>query len=338
MTGPPPAETPPTEPAGPAWRWTYRLERGRALGDDPGDSDADQAALGPGDADAALLDAVAAFAVELGADTFEIGEPSLYDYRPDDEPLPADAPLARVFGPRLDGFVDGATVGRAEALLLVRELLLGSCWFRLESERRLSIAVDSVDVRVDVPRDCEQIAASAAAAGLVVTREPWSSVGRGLPPGWVAEHLRPVDDAFWAEVADVVTVHGAVMLHESGAWTRWYRLTPERPRVELPPRSRVSVEPDLPVLDLEAILAGTPDEEGIGDLIWVDGEGRAHECWVEGDDPPDLRALLTDATRAQWLPFLVEDIPEPYLVGGVADVDGVVRFPYTAWAVRADED
>ncbi|MBB2924357.1 hypothetical protein [Cellulomonas cellasea] len=331
-------EAPAAEPAEPAWRWTYRLERVDAAGDDADPADSSRPVLSRADADPTLLDAVAAFAVELGAETFEIGEPSLYDYRPDDEPLPGDAPLARVFGPRLDGFVDGATVGRAEALLLVRELVQGTSWFRLEAAGRMCVTAHLRVVQVDVVRECAQAAAAATAAGLVVTRTPWSSGSRGLPPGWVAEHLRPVDDAFWAEVADVVALHGAAMLHEAGVWNRWYRLTPDRPRVDLHPRSRVSVEADLPVLDLEQVLDDVPDEEGIGALAWVDNDGRAHERWIEGDDLPDLRALLANATRAQWLPFFVEDTPEPYLVGGVPDADGVVRFPYTAWATRVEED
>lgn len=316
----------------PGWRWTYRLERDRADEQVPNGEARTHARN-----EDALLDAVTTFVNELRADAFEVRMPFLYGYRPDDEPLPADSALARVFGQRLDGFVDGATVGRAQALLLVREMFLGTCWFRLEAAGRLCITVDWDAVLVDAAQECDQAVASATAAGLVVSRAPWSPRG-GLSPGWVAEHLRPVDDAFWAEVADILATVGPVMLHESGAWETWYRLTPDRPRVELRPRSRVSVEPDLPLLDLEDVLADLPDEEGIGFLIWVDRDGRAHERAVEGDDLPDLHALLADATRAGWMPFFAEDTPEPYLVGGVADADGVVRFPYTAWAVPPEGD
>ena len=283
-----------------------------------------------GPVEAAHVDAVARFAAEVGADRFAIREPHVYfsGLNPDEVPLGGESCFAQIFGPRLAGLVDGAVVDLHGAQLIVQMLLRGSVdgWCRLETDDRMSVHVWDQSVYIGTSGPCPAAVAASAAAGLHVCEVPWSPMDPDRPDAFfIWETLEPADEAFWADVHELIRRWGPVMLREEAAWTRWHRLTIDHPRVDVRARSRLSIERDLPELDMTEVRAGVPDVEGIGWLTWVRSDGTALQCCIEGDQVPDLDQLLGDAVRADWQAVTEMDAEIALLEAVVPDSDGVIR-------------
>lgn len=290
-----------------------------------------------GPLEAAYLDAVEAFARELGITHLEVRDPSVSGQgnpfapeRPGGAPDVVAPEFVQVFGERLDGFLDGAVIDIASARLLVRGMLRGQgLGCRLESpDMTVHIGWD-VYMYVTTSRPCPQAHAATAAAGLFPEFYP-GNVSPHAPNVaeeelWRSMHT-PVDDAFWARVDALVLEQGAVLLEESAAWTGWHRVTADEPRPNLRPRCRVWVWPDL-TTDVAAVLAqlekDDPDEVG-GTVIWQAPDGQLHESPHLGDDLEDVRAALAGAVRAQWRTVYVDDF-HPLLEAVMPDADGAIR-------------
>lgn len=261
---------------------------------------------------------------------------------PDDlmEPAPLegdadgpDGPLVRIFGDGLTGFVDGAVVDIAAARLLVRGMLRDGertpGWCRLESPD-LTVHVGwDVYMFITTSRPCPEAVRSTAAAGLFP--QHWPGEGSPYAPEpaedglWPSMHT-PIDDAFWARVDALVHEHGAVLVEEDAAWTRWHRVTPDDPRPTLRPRCRVLVWPDL-ATDLTTVFSyldrDDPDDLD-GTVIWQAPDGRVHWSPLYEDTAEIVREHLAGAALASWRSGFFDDF-YPLIEAVMPDEDGVIR-------------
>lgn len=283
-----------------------------------------------GPREAAYLDAVEAFARELGITHLEVRDPSAPGGPDDPDGLHAAA--VQAFGERLEGFVDGAVVDIATARLLVRGMLreeLTPGWCRLESpDMTVHVGYD-VYMYVTTSRPCPRAQEATAAAGIFP--EHWPGNSSPYAPDEAEEELwrsvhTPIDDAFWARIDALVQEHGAVLLEEDAAWTRWHRATSDAPRPPLRPRCRVWVWPDL-TTDIPAVLAhldeGDPDDLE-GTVVWQAADDGVHHSPLYEDTVDEVRTALAGAARAQWRTSAFDDF-RPLIEAVMPDDDGVIR-------------
>ncbi|RYV49362.1 RNA-binding protein [Pengzhenrongella frigida] len=306
--------------------FTYRVTQY-----DPLDRDTDGFYIGEVDSisdegplEAAYLDAVDAFACELGVTRLTIRSPRLNGDSPDDAPRAPGEMLATLFGKDLAGYVDGAHVDIPGARLLVQDMLREPAQrCLLEAEGRMLVDVGwDVYMYIGAATPCPVAVAGALAGGLFP--EPFD-MSPADPADGTPDHGTdgsvPVGDTFWADVDRLSASEGAVLLQELGAWTRWHRLTADSPRVVLRPRAQVWVWPDL-LPDVGAAIASLPSDEGVT-IVWLPAEGPLRARDVMYDDLEEIPTLLAGARAAMWRDG-TEDTA-PLLEAFVADDDGVIR-------------
>jgi hypothetical protein len=322
---------------------TYRITQY-----DPADRDPSGAYVGDVDSvsdkgplEAAYLDAVEAFARELGVTHLEVRDPSVPD--PDDldgqqfpagDPSFPDAALLEIFGEDRTKFFDGAVVDIPATRVLVRGMLrddweVAPWWCRLESPDMTVYVGYDVYMFITTSSRCPRAEAATTAAGLF----PEYSPGRVSPntpdeaeeERWRSMHT-PIDDTFWARVDALVHEHGAVLLEEDAAWSRWHRVTAEEPRPELRPRCRVRVWPDL-ATDVSDALAHVDEDDPDdihGTIIWQGPDGHVHVEALWADAAETVRATVSGATRASWRSDYLQDM-HPLIEAVMPDGDGVIR-------------
>lgn len=119
-----------------AYAHVYRVTK-----DDPRDRDSSGSYTGPldsendeGPVEASYVAAARAFLLESRVDRLTVRDPEAHlpAGDPDRAPLPADHPLARLFGTKLEGWYDGADVSVDDACEVVRWMLRSDIWCRLE--------------------------------------------------------------------------------------------------------------------------------------------------------------------------------------------------------------
>lgn len=314
--------------------WTYRITQY-----DPADRDESgcytgdvEAKSDEGPLEAAYLDAVEAFARELGVTHLEVRDPNGWNPEsPAGDREAIDPAVAGAFGEGLAGYFDGAVVDITTSRVLVRGMLREGelpGWCRLEAPDMTVHVGWDVYMYITTSRPCPEAGSRTAAAGLFPERWPGSSSPWAPEEGeevWRSMHT-PIDDAFWAHVDTLVRDHGAVLLEEVGAWTIWHRISPGVPRPGLRPRCRVWVWPDL-TTDLADALShlDNDDPDDIdGSIVWQATTGVVHQIELSGDEVDETRLLLIDAARAEWRSGLLDDL-HPLLEAVMPDDDGLIR-------------
>ncbi|MET9656122.1 RNA-binding protein [Streptomyces sp. NPDC006510] len=285
-----------------------------------------------GEAEAACLQAVQAFAADTGIDRLSVREPqvaSLVHFGV--EPPLDDFGLGTLLPGGLAGFHDGAEVPLDVALELVRLMLRDSgAWCRLEVEGALAVHVGwDQYLYVGSSRPCHAALARTRELGLFpecldVSPYDFEPEDDGV--------LRPGDDDFWADLHRAVACGRAGLLEEIYVQnaSRWHRLTRDTidtVRAELAPRARLAVWPDLSS-DINAILNTLP-AEGLVEGVWQDKEGQIHSVVADEDDFPELSARISDADAAAILPVYADE-RIPLLSAVMPDRDGVVRARWQA--------
>ncbi|WP_447005818.1 hypothetical protein ACRAKI_04680 [Saccharothrix isguenensis] len=137
----------------------------------------------------------------------------------------------------------------------------------------------------------------------------------------------PADDDFWAELADLATRRGAVVLEEGYVLnaSRWHRLhgsDASTIRTRLTLRSRLWVWPDLDY-DVAAVLRALP-EEGSFEIVWEHRDGRITSFDADDEDYPELPARLAEARAAMAISSYADE-RNPLLAAVLPDDDGVLR-------------
>lgn len=327
-------------------RHTYRITQY-----DPSDRDEGGRYIGAVDSvsdegprEAAYLDAVAAFAREVGVTHLTIRDPQVAN-SPDDAAYGAEDALVQCFGTGLEGVYDGAVVDLAAARLIVRSMLrqgaapnsqsiagpmASSLWCRLEADGQMTVHVGwDMYMYVATSRSCQLAVAATAAAGLFpeeIDESPYAPEEESTR--WQAE-FAPLDDDFWARVEALVEARGGVLLEEHAGWRRWHRLTSGEARPELHPRCLVWVWPDFPGDkdgEVERLHGGDPDDP-YGYCVWQSPDGRLHETAISTDSQTGLPPL-DDAVRVWWRD---DDACPPLLEGVNPDADGVIRARWQPW-------
>ncbi|WP_235454094.1 RNA-binding protein [Streptomyces olivochromogenes] len=303
---------------------------------DPADRDDNGSYIGTedtvsdhGQVEGAYLQAVEAFAVEVGIDRLSVREPgipSLVHFGV--EPLQDGFGLDGLFPNGLTGFHDGAEVPLGVALELVRVMLRESgAWCRLEAEGAFAVHVGwDQYLYIGSGRLCEGALARTRELGLFAERLDASPYAVETDPEGVQ---RPGDDDFWACLRAAVATGRAGTLEETyiDGVTRWHRLSPDTVdtvRAGLAPRVRLAVWPGLSD-DVDAVLAAFP-AEGLVECVWQDTAGRLHSAVADEDDFPRLAARISGAdVAAAALLSMYADERVPLFTAVMPDADGVVR-------------
>lgn len=301
---------------------------------DPADRDEHGRYHGPEDVtsdhgvvEAAYLAAMAAFAEDTGVTRLAIRDPLL----PGIVTFGVEAPiegygLAGLFPPDLTGFHDGAEVDLATGLELLRAMLRdngASCDLEVDGRFFVHVGFDQY-MYIGSAEPCENAVARTRALGLFpesTDPEDYEWTLDRPPP------QRPADDAFWAELSDLATRRGAVVLEEGYVLnaSRWHRLRAsdvDAIRTRLTPRSRLWVWPDLND-DVAAVLRGLP-EEGSVEIVWEHQDGRITSCYADDEHYPELPPLLAEARAAMAISTFVDE-RQPLLAAVLPDDDGVLR-------------
>ncbi|WP_258725135.1 hypothetical protein [Cellulomonas sp. NS3] len=311
---------------------TYRITQY-----DPRDRDPSGAYIGEvdnvsdeGPLEAAYLDAVEAFAREVGVTRLAVRDPSV-SHSPEDTPYSPDDVLVQIFGPGLVGLYDGATIDIAAAREIVRGMLRGDgkrVWCLLEAEGQMAVSV-GWDVYMFIATDRPCPAAVAATAADSLFPEDWKVSPHTRDDAelerWRTQHT-PIDDAFWARIDELVRLHGGVLVEERAAWTRWHRVTAEGARPALRPRCLVWVWPDL-TTDKAAVMPhlDTEDPDDVeGTVVWQSPDGRLHDDCLSAEELPRIRATLDAATRVWWRSDYADGFA-PLIEAVNPDDDGVIR-------------
>lgn len=290
-----------------------------------------------GSIEAAYLDAISTFARELGVERLTLRDIEL---RHDDSDLDPGSVLARLFGPRLEGCYDGATVDVAGARLLVREALRAenfdppapeepTLWCRFEAEGRMFVHTGcDLYLYIGASEPCLSAVEAVAAAGLFPVRIEESPYDPSCPDA-MAERadLPPVDAAFWAAVDDLVRERGGVLVQEHCGWSRWHRIVESGPRPVFRPRAVVEVWPDVSP-DVVAVLAGIIDEDDDPqrDLVYLTADGAVRSVRIDEDSLPGIERRLAGAVGGFAVPGTVDEaLPMLLHRAACADADGVVR-------------
>ncbi|MER5484623.1 RNA-binding protein [Streptomyces sp. NPDC002812] len=286
------------------------------------DSDSDR-----GPVEAAYLAAVGAFAEESGAGLLtvrdpQISGPALFGR----EPLVEGYGLAGLFPDGLDGFHDGAPVPVPLALELVRGMLRGGAWCRLEAEGLMTVHVGwDQYVYVGVRTPCETAVARTRELGLFpepIGASPYE------PSTDDAYELRPADEEFWERVRASAARGEAGLVEESPAAnaSRWYAIGDgsrlDAIRAGLAPRALLNVWPGLSA-DTAGLLAGLPEEFTV-ECVWEDADGRISSGVVDEEERAELARVLAGA-RAAALLSIYADERKSLFTGVLPDADGVVR-------------
>jgi small subunit ribosomal protein S1 len=300
---------------------------------DPRDRDADGTYRGAVDAEndcgpieAAYLDAVAAFISECHVERLTVRDPEVHlEVAPDRRPLPAEHPLAVLFGPRLEGWFDGAGVRAADAAEVVRWLLREDVWCRLEDGDRVAVHVGwDMYMYVCTDRLCPSAVETTTRLGLFAEslgRSPYERDEDDLDTD-----ARCADDSFWVDVDTLARAHGAVAIVEEAAWPRYYTMAAGGVHPTPRPGSRITVWPQWEpaprrrlAAALDAILhsvRSSGDRTGGGPTRCEDVELAEGLVWRGTLPPPDvyeeapaLRGITPgpDGTvSARWAAWIVE--------------------------------
>lgn len=283
-----------------------------------------------GPLEAAYLRAVADFAAETGVRQLAIREPQVTaSVHFGLEPPISGHGLAGLFPPDLAGYHDGAVVPVAVAVELVRAMLReNGAWCRLEAEDQLTVHVgydQYLWVASTVP--CQAALARARQAGLFPERVDAS------PYAFAPDELemqRPAGDEFWARLAWCVQTGQAAILEESPVhnMSRWHQLaagTLAAVRARLAPRAMLTVWPDMPWRDVDAVLSTLAQDPRGVELVCRDAGGRIWSVIADGEWPPgDLAQVTAGASQASILEMTLDD-RHPLMTAVLPDHDGVMR-------------
>ncbi|MFI5696772.1 hypothetical protein ACIA58_33265 [Kribbella sp. NPDC051586] len=208
------------------------------------------------------------------------------------------------------------------AIELVRTMLRDNgAWYRLEVGEKFLVHVgfdQYMYIGSHIP--CERALAAAVELGLFPVRQERSPYeDSDETPGPAA------DAGFWANLADLTSRHGRILLRESPVrnMSRWHRLAPGTvDGVRLAPRAMLSVWPDLSP-DVEAVQA---QAGSLCEYVWEDQTGDIQSvtlCDPKAEDFPD-GAIAAAAIS------LIEEEYNPLLEGVLPDPDGVLRARWSA--------
>ncbi|MBD7979877.1 hypothetical protein [Oerskovia merdavium] len=290
-----------------------------------------------GSIEAAYLDAISTFARELGVERLTLRDIEL---RHDDSDLDPGSVLARLFGPRLEGCYDGATVDVDGARLLVREALRAesfdppapeepTLWCRFEAEGRMFVHTGyDLYLYIGASESCLPAVEAVAASGLfpvLVEQSPYDPTSAGAM-GEMAD-VPPVDEVFWAAVDALVDERGGALLQEHAGWDRWHRVVAGGPRPVFRPRAVVEVWPDVSA-DVAAVLRGILDEDDDPqrDLVYLTADGAVRSVRIDEDSLPRIERHLAGAVGGFAVPGTVDEaLPMLLHRAACADADGVVR-------------
>lgn len=308
-----------------------------------GTVDWDEQADTDGSTEEAYVDAVSTFARELGVERLTLRDIEVVDTRRHIEDAPdltAGSVLARLFGPRLEGCYDGATVDIAGARLLVREALRAESldrpapevpylWCRLEAEGRMFVHTGhDLHMYIGASEPCPQAVEAVAASGLfpvLVDESPYDPTSADAM-GEQAD-VPPVDDAFWATVEVLVREHGGVLVQEYAGWSRWHRVVAGGPRPVFRPRAVVEVWPDVSA-DVVTVLKGIVDEDDDPqrDLVYLTAGGAVRTVRIDEDSLLGIEGRLAGAVGGFAVPGTVDEaLPMLLHRAACPDADGVVR-------------
>ena len=277
-----------------------------------------------GPLEAAYLAAVEAFAEDSGVTELTIREPEVGGFINFGlEPNVEGHGLIGLFPPDLTGYHDGARIPLATGVALVRAMLRDNgAWCRLEVDERFFVHIGYDQyMYIGSSEPCDDAVARVRDLGLfpvTVPGSPWDFDGVEL------EVPRPADDAFWAEVSELVAGRGTVILQETAAGnaSRWHRLRASDVPV-LAPRARLAVWPELND-DVVGELRTLDDHDGAVRLVWEDRDGVITSRVVDSEERPVIAVELTRARGAMVLSILADEDP-PLLEAVLPDDDGVVR-------------
>jgi small subunit ribosomal protein S1 len=280
-----------------------------------------------GESEAACLQAVEAFAAEVGVGRLSVREPQVpcLAHFGVERSLEGFG-LAGFFPAGLSGFHDGAEVPLDIGLELVRLMLRESgAWCRLEAEGTFAVHVGwDQYLYIGSGRPCEEATARTRALGLFPERldaSPYDVEANR------EDVQRPGDDEFWGSLHWAVATDRAGLLEETyieGA-SRWHRLnrdTIDTVRAGLAPRARLAVWPDLSS-DVDAVLGALPTE-GLVECIWQEKDGRIRSAVADEDEFPELATRISGAEAAALLPVYADE-RAPLFTAVMPDNDGVVR-------------
>jgi small subunit ribosomal protein S1 len=305
--------------------YAYEITKFRPDGSNLDDVDSDH-----GPMEAAYLETIASFASTSGVSELHVREPwvSMSDDGSTGWLEERDWVSALPVG--VAEFHDGVRVPIPVAVELARAMLRRPlvCWCRLEVDGRFFVHVgDDQHVYVGSQVPCDAAEGFARQQGLFPTRiedSPWSWTPED------ADERRPADDAFWAEVAALVSERGGAVLEELPVAnvSRWRRLVAGDPldtaRARIGPRARLWVWPDLAPVDL--VLADLPDDIGPDhyDVVWEAGPGRLSVQPL--NDRVDVeRAARHRGVRGALVRRRVWPFDHPLLTAVQPDPDGVLR-------------
>ncbi|MEU3651189.1 RNA-binding protein [Lentzea sp. NPDC034063] len=276
-----------------------------------------------GPLEAAYLKAVEEFAADTGVTELTIREPEVGGFVNFGlEPNIEGHGLIGLFPPDLTGYHDGARIPLATGVALVRAMLRDNgAWCRLEVDERFFVHIGYDQyMYIGSSEPCDA-AARVRALGLfpvTVPRSPWGFSGVEL------EVPRPADEAFWAEVSELVIARGTVLLQEihAGNASRWHRLrSSDVPALTL--RARLAVWPELND-DVVGELRTLDEHDSPFTLVWEDRDGVITSRIAHGEERPMIAVELTQARGAMVLSILDDEDP-PLLEAVLPDDDGVVR-------------
>ena len=275
------------------------------------------------------LNAVTAFAADAGVTTLSIREPAvagLVNFGV--EPNIEGHGLAGLLPEGLAGYYDGAPVSLDVARQLVRAMLRDTgAWCRLETTDHFWIHVGYDQyLYISSSTPCEHAAAVTRQLGLFAEPIPASP----YIPEPADPPAHPADDAFWTEVANLVTERGPLLLEEGFLQnlSRWHRLTIERleyVRARLTARSRLLLWPDLST-DVTAALSVLRGDGS--QVVWEDQAGVIASSYVENEPSAALRNELANARAIAVLSIYLDE-RHPLRTAVLPDPDGFVRARWT---------
>ncbi|GAA2669160.1 MULTISPECIES: RNA-binding protein [Actinosynnema] len=264
-----------------------------------------------GPAEAAHLEAVAAFARESGVDALEVRDPGARDLEA----------LTESLGLPPGGYHDGAVVPLAVGLELVRTMLREEgAWCRLEAPGVFFTHVGyDQHVYVGTAGPCPAAVTRTRELGLFAEPIPDSPYDPCLTPPVTHD---AADADFWTWLSGA---GGLLEEQHLNNTARWHRVPAEAGalRAGLAPRALLRVWPGLDP-DVPGVLAGVGEHGGVVEAVWEDAGGALRSRLLDETDYPALPALLSGARAARLIPGAV-DARVPLRTAVLPDADGVVR-------------